>query len=67
MAQNLKLDMKVFNQCFQAERYASDIQKDLSQAQALNLTHTPSILVDGTIIDSFGQLTAAIDSALAGK
>jgi len=67
MAQNLNLDMTAFNKCFRAERYAPDIQNDISQAQSLNLTHTPSILVDGTPIDSFGQLTTAIDTALAGK
>jgi protein-disulfide isomerase len=67
MAQNLNLDMTAFNQCYQAKKYAPDIQNDISQAHSLNLTFTPSILVDGTLIQSFDQLSTAIDAALAGK
>jgi protein-disulfide isomerase len=67
MAQNLGLDMTAFNKCFQAKQYAPDIQADITQAHSLNLTFTPSILVDGKIIQSFGDLSSAIDAALAGK
>jgi protein-disulfide isomerase len=69
MAQNLNLDMTAFNQCYQAKRYASDIQNDISQAHSLNLTRTPSILVDGSVlqIQFFTQVATAIDAALAGK
>jgi protein-disulfide isomerase len=59
--------MTAFNQCFQAKRYATEIQNDISQARTLNLTFTPSILVDGTLIKSFDQLSSVIDAALAGK
>ena len=65
MAQNLGLDMTAFNQCYQAKQYASDIQADISQAKSLNLTFTPSILIDGTLIQSFSQLTTTIDAELA--
>jgi len=69
MAQNLNLDMTAFNQCYQAKRYAPDIQNDIAQAHSLNLTFTPSILVDGTLlqIQSFDQVSTAIDTALVGK
>jgi protein-disulfide isomerase len=67
MAQNLGLDMTAFNKCYQAKQYAPDIQADITQAHSLNLTFTPSILVDGKVIKSFGDLSAAIDAALAGK
>jgi protein-disulfide isomerase len=67
MAQNLNLDMTAFNQCFKAKRYAPEIQGDISQARSLNLTFTPSILVDGKLISSFDQLSPVIDAALAGK
>jgi len=67
MAQNLNLDMTAFNQCYEAKRYAPEIQTDINQAQSLNLSFTPSILVDGTLIRSFDQLSTAIDAALAGK
>ncbi len=69
MAQNLNLDMTAFNQCYQAKKYASDIQADISQAHTLNLTGTPSILVDGKLlqIQTFNDVSTAIDAALAGK
>jgi protein-disulfide isomerase len=67
MAQNLGLDMTAFNKCYQAKLYAPDIQADITQAHSLNLTFTPSILVDGKVIQSFGDLSAAIEAALAGK
>ena len=67
MAQNLSLDMTAFNQCYQAKRYAPEINNDISQARTLNLSFTPSILVDGKLIQSFDQLTTTIDAALAGK
>ncbi len=67
MAENLKLDMTAFNQCYQAKKYASDVQKDVANAQSLNLTGTPSILVDGKYISNFQQVPQAIDTALAGK
>jgi len=67
MAQNLNLDMTAFNQCYQAKRYASDIQNGISQALTLNIHQTPSILVNGILIQSYNQLSSAIDAALAGK
>ena len=69
MAQNLNLDMTAFNQCYQAKKFASNIQADISQAHTLNLTGTPSILVDGKLlqIQTFNDVSTAIDAALAGK
>jgi protein-disulfide isomerase len=67
MAENLKLDMTAFNQCYQAKKYASIIQNDIAQAQSLKVTGTPSIFVDGTLVSSFQQVPQAIDTALAGK
>ncbi len=67
MAENLKLDMTAFNQCYQAKKYASDIQKDITQGQSLNISGTPSIFVNGTLVPNFSGTTQAIDTALAGK
>jgi protein-disulfide isomerase len=69
MAQNLNLDMTAFNQCYQVKKYAPDIQNDITQAQSLNIHSTPSFVIDGTLIQiqSFNQLSTAIDAALAGK
>jgi protein-disulfide isomerase len=67
MAENLKLDMTAFNQCYQAKKFASVVQNDISQGQKLNITGTPSIFVNGTLVSNFQQTTQAIDTALAGK
>lgn len=67
MAQNLKLDMTAFDQCFKARKYAGDIQKDIDQAAALGVTGTPSVFVNGSFISNFNQVPQAIDAALAGK
>jgi protein-disulfide isomerase len=67
MAENLKLDMTAFNQCYQAKKYDSVVQNDITQAQALKVTGTPSIFVNGTLVSSFQQVPQAIDTALAGQ
>lgn len=67
MAENLKLDMTAFNQCFQTNKYAGDIQKDISRAESLNVTGTPSIFVNGKYVSNFQQVAQAIDAALAGN
>ena len=67
MAENLKLDMTAFNQCYQAKKYASIIQTDQAKAQSLGLTGTPSILVNGKLVTNFSQLAQTIDAALAGQ
>jgi protein-disulfide isomerase len=67
MAVNLKLDMTAFNQCYQAKKYASVVQQDIAQGQSLNLTGTPSVFVNGTLVSNISQLTQTIDAALAGQ
>jgi protein-disulfide isomerase len=67
MAENVKLDMTAFNNCYQAKKYASTIQTDVAQGRSLNLTGTPSVLVNGKLIEKFTETIQAIDSALAGK
>ena len=39
----------------------------LRRAVKLNITGTPSIFVNGTLVPDFQQTTQAIDTALAGK
>jgi protein-disulfide isomerase len=67
MAENLKLDMTAFNQCYQAKKYAGLIQNDVSQGRSLGVTGTPSIFVNGKLVSKFTLATQDIDSALAGK
>jgi protein-disulfide isomerase len=67
MAVNIGLDMAGFNQCYQAKKYKSEIEKAMSQAAALNVSGTPSIFVDGTLVQNFQLAAQSIDAALAGK
>ena len=67
MAQNLKLDMTKFNQCYQAKKYSSVVQDDINLGRSLNINSTPTIVVNGKIVTNFSQAIAAIDAALAGK
>ena len=67
MAQNLKLDMTAFNQCYQAKKYASVVQADITQGEGLKITGTPTIFVNGAMVSDFRQTTQAIDTALVGK
>jgi protein-disulfide isomerase len=67
MAENLKLNMTAFNQCYQAKKYASVVQNDIAQGQKLNITGTPSVFVNGNLVANISQTTQTIDTALAGK
>jgi protein-disulfide isomerase len=67
MAQNLKLDMTKFNQCYQAKKYSSVVQDDINTGRSLNINSTPTIVVNGKIVTNFSQAIAAIDAALTGK
>jgi protein-disulfide isomerase len=67
MAENLKLDVTAFNQCFQAKKYASVIQNDIADGQSLKITGTPSVFVNGTLLSNFQQVPQAIEDALAGN
>jgi len=67
MARNLGLDMTAFDQCFRSGTHAGEIQADTNQAGAEGVHSTPSIFVDGALIQSWQRTAAAIDQALAGK
>jgi protein-disulfide isomerase len=71
-AENLRLDMKSFNQCFQANSYANFIDQDMLAGKTAGVHGTPSVFVNGQLltpgfIPSYDQISAAIDTALAGK
>ena len=67
MAENLKLNMTAFNQCYQAKKYASVVQNDIAEGQKLNITGTPSVFVNGNLVANISQTTQTIDTTLAGK
>lgn len=68
MAKSLKLDMTSFNQCFQQHQYSAQIQNDMAQGQSLNVSGTPSLFVNGKLVQTdYNTISKAIDAALAGK
>src|SRR5581483_11018234 len=49
-AQDLQLDTTSFNSCFDSNKYASLIQEELKQGQALGIQATPSFFINGQFI-----------------
>ncbi len=71
-AENLGLDMGKFNECFKANRYKDQIEKDKADGEKAGVQGTPSVFVDGTLlrpgyVPSYQDISAAIDTALASK
>lgn len=71
-AQALKLDMNAFSQCFKQNQYKSKIDQDFASGEALGVNSTPSVFVNGKLINTqniptFTDVKAVVDQALAGK
>jgi len=71
-AESLGLDMTAFNQCFNENKYAAEIDTEFQKGQSLGVTGTPTVFVNGLILSpkyvpTYEQLQAAIESALAAS
>ncbi|MGE5222766.1 MAG: DsbA family protein [Omnitrophica WOR_2 bacterium] len=71
-AQALKLDMNAFNTCFKQNQYKSKIDQDYASGEALKVNQTPSVFVNGKLINTqnvptFADVKAVVDQALTGK
>jgi protein-disulfide isomerase len=69
-AENLNLDMEAFNQCFEANSHAEEINSDLEQGRSIGVTGTPSVFVNGRIltpgrVPSFSDISNAVEAELA--
>jgi protein-disulfide isomerase len=69
-AESLGLDMTGFNNCFDSNKYSSDIEADYQMGVSAGIHSTPSILINGinnfpSNIPTYEELAAAIDAALA--
>lgn len=67
-AENIKLDMKAFNECMQSGRSAARVDRDMRDAQVLGVTGTPATFVNGRMVSGAvgaEQLKAMIDEELA--
>jgi len=71
-AEELKLDMSPFNDCFKANSHKSQINQDIQDALRMGISGTPSVFVNGKIVSpsqvpSFEDIKAAVDAAVAGE
>lgn len=70
LAKNLSLDMNAFTSCVDSNKYADVVSKSVADAQALGISSTPTIFVNGQQIlgaQPFSVFQAAIDKAGAAK
>jgi len=76
MATSIGLDMTAFNQCFQADPYADQINQDFQAGQNMGVSRTPTIFINGQAaessagakyIPSFDDLSRIIDGLLNGQ
>ncbi len=63
------LDQQTFNTCMSSQEHQQTINDSLAMAGQLNLRFTPSVIVDGQLLEdsSLGNVRATIDAALAAK
>ena len=66
-AAELGLDRDEFARCLDERRFASDVERDIEQAQALGITGTPTFLINGQRVvgaTSIDEFRSVIDKAL---
>jgi protein-disulfide isomerase len=50
VAEDLKLNIKRFNECFDSNKFGSEVQKDLLDGQNVGVTGTPSFVINGRFV-----------------
>ena len=66
-AGELGLDRDAFAKCLDERRFASDIDRDIEEAQALGINSTPTFLINGQLVigaTSLEEFRSIIDKAL---
>jgi len=69
-ATELGLDRDAFARCIDERRFAADVERDVTQAQALGVNSTPAFLVNGRPVVgaiSIDEFRAIIDEALRAR
>ena len=64
------LDVGIFTQCIQSNKYTDKIQADASSAQAAGVNSTPTTFINGKVFQGalpYAQFKAAIDSFLKAE
>lgn len=68
-ASDIGLDSNKFNQCFDDQKFASNIDKDIADAKTVSVEATPSFLINGKLVVGalpFADFKKEIDTALSG-
>jgi len=66
-AGELGLDRDAFARCLDERRFAADVERDIEQAQALEIRSTPTFLINGQRVigaTSIEEFRSVIDKAL---
>ena len=66
-ASELGLNTQQFNDCLDTNKYQAKVQQEIAQAQRLGIRSTPSVFVNGQLIENgsnYQALQAAIEKAL---
>ena len=68
MATGIGLDAASFDACLAAETHTADIVAGAREAQVQGIASTPTLVVDGRVVEGFQweDVRTAIDAALAG-
>jgi protein-disulfide isomerase len=69
-AADLGLDTGQFNECLDSGRYRSIVQDEIEEAQRRRISSTPSVLVNGQLVQNWSNyqaLQAAIEAALPSQ
>ena len=72
-AESLNFDMVKFKQCFNDNRYKSDIAADLQEGKAVGVTGTPSVAINGQLLNvgknvpTFDDIKKAVEAILANQ
>lgn len=64
----LKLNQSSFNSCLQQSKYETSVKAETAAGQALGITGTPTVLVNGTMLVGalpYEQFKAAVEAALS--
>ena len=65
MAESIGLDTTAFNSCFDANKYADQIQADFDLGQQMGVSGTPSVFVNGQLTGEAGKIATFQDVAVA--
>lgn len=70
MAENLRMDMDQFKKCYDSEKYASQVRRDMNDGAELEIEGTPTFFVNGEMLSGvlkFDQWKVLLDAFLLNE